>query len=140
MIIVVKSRGEVGGVRRCGGRRRRPLLPHQHRPLLQRTMRILLRHQSTSGLRVLHKHFAQYSLALNKSFQKMFVKRITSSLIIVTIQISQDIVEIAFQVSCSGRDRRVRALVGVLSSSGAVREGSPLIKRSPSTARPGGGG
>lgn len=70
----------------------------------------------------------------------MFLKRITSSLIIVTIQTSRDIVEIALTVSCSERDKRVRALVGVLSSSGAVREGSLLIKCSPSAARPGGGG
>lgn len=70
MIIVVKSCGQVGGVRRRSGRCRWPLLPNQHRSLLQRTMCVLLGHESPSGLRVLHEHLAQYSQTLKESLQK----------------------------------------------------------------------
>lgn len=80
MIIVIERGSKVGGVRRRGGRRRGPLLPHQHRPLLQRTVRVLLRQHRSGSLGILHEHLqSQYSQHSNeeKFLQSQYFHKIT---------------------------------------------------------------
>lgn len=116
----VESRSHVGGVWRRSGRCRWSLLPDQHRPLFQRTVRILLRNHRPRCLSIFHQHLNTVHNTLTSFYHKFtYCKSVNHNSAGCMLE----------RVTC--------AYVCVRNTSGAVREVRGFLW-SPRRLRPGG--